>query len=34
WVHTDPDQFERYVAHLHDNKFTVVALRDLDNYIN
>ena len=34
WVHTDPDQFERYVAHLRDNKFTVVALRDLDNYID
>ena len=34
WVHTNPDQFERYVAHLRDNDFTVVALRDLANYID
>ena len=34
WVHTEPDLFERYVAHLRDNDFTVVALRDLDNFID
>jgi len=33
WVHTEPDLFERYVTHLRDNDFTVVALRDLDRYI-
>ena len=32
WVHTEPDQFERYITHLHDNNFTVVALRDLADY--
>ena len=34
WVDTKPDLFERYVTHLRDNDFTVVALRDLDRYIN
>ena len=34
WVDTEPDLFERYVTHLRDNDFTVVALRDLDDYIN
>lgn len=34
WVHTNPDQFERYVSHLRDNEFEVVALRDLDRYID
>ena len=34
WVDTKPDLFERYVIHLRDNDFTVVALRDLDRYIN
>jgi peptidoglycan/xylan/chitin deacetylase (PgdA/CDA1 family) len=34
WVDTKSDLFERYVTHLHDNDFTVVALRDLDRYID
>ena len=34
WVDTKPDLFERYVTHLRDNDFTVVALRDLDRYID
>ena len=34
WVHTEPNLFERCVAHLRDNDFTVVALRDLANYID
>ncbi len=34
WVDTKPDLFERYVTHLRDNDFTVVALRDLDRYIH
>ena len=33
WVNTAPDDFERYVGHLRDNDFTVVALRDLDRYV-
>lgn len=34
WVHTDPAEFERYVTHLRDNDFTVVALRDLGRYVD
>lgn len=34
WVHTEPDRFERYVAHLRDNNFNIVVLRDLDAYID
>lgn len=34
WVNTPPDQFERYVEHLRDNDFTVVALRDLGRYVD
>ena len=34
WVDTKPDLFERYVRHLRDNDFTVVALCDLDRYID
>ncbi len=34
WVDTKPDLFERYVTHLRDNDFTVVALRDLDRHID
>ena len=34
WVDTKSDLFERYVTHLRANDFTVVALRDLDRYID
>lgn len=33
WVNTDPDVFERYIAYLADNGFTVIALRDLKRYV-
>ena len=33
-VDTTPDLFERYITHLCNNDFTVVALRDLDRYID
>ena len=33
WVSTDRKKFERYMAYLKDNKFNVVALRDLVPYV-
>jgi peptidoglycan/xylan/chitin deacetylase (PgdA/CDA1 family) len=33
WVHTEPDFFERCVQHLVDHQHTVIALRDLANYV-
>ena len=33
WVHTEPDAFEFYVRYLQDNDCTVIALRDLDHYV-
>ncbi len=33
WVHTPPDRFERYMKYLYDNKYTVIALRDLAKYV-
>lgn len=29
WVHTPPEAFERYLTHLKDNGYRVIALRDL-----
>ena len=34
WVHTEPDVFESYMEYLSENGFTVIALKDLSNYIN
>ena len=34
WVHTEPEDFETYMEYLSDNGFTVIALQDLNNYIN
>lgn len=34
WVHTEPEDFETYIKYLSDNGFSVIALRDLNNYIN
>ena len=34
WVNTQPDVFERMMCHLHDNGYTVAALRDLIRYID
>ena len=34
WVNTPSERFEEYMKYLHDEKFTVVALRDLANYVD
>ena len=33
WVHTPPENFERYVRYLKEHDFRVVALQDLEPYI-
>jgi|GEM_PF-429838 len=33
WVHTDPEQFRKYMQHLKDEGCLVVALRDLAKYL-
>jgi peptidoglycan-N-acetylglucosamine deacetylase len=33
WVHTEPETFETYMKYLHDNGYTVIALRDLARYV-
>jgi peptidoglycan/xylan/chitin deacetylase (PgdA/CDA1 family) len=34
WVNTPPQLFEGYLKYMHDNHFTVIAMRDLKKYIN
>lgn len=34
WVTTPQEQFETYLKYLKDNHFTVIAMRDLEKYIN
>ena len=34
WVNTTKEQFEAYMKYLADNKFTVIALRDLAKYVD
>jgi peptidoglycan/xylan/chitin deacetylase (PgdA/CDA1 family) len=34
WVHTPPERFEEYMKYLHDERFTVIALRDLAKYVD
>jgi peptidoglycan/xylan/chitin deacetylase (PgdA/CDA1 family) len=34
WVHTPPERFEEYMTYLKDNGFNVIALRDLDRYVD
>jgi len=34
WVSTKPDDFARYMKHLHDNAYTVIAMRDLAKYVD
>lgn len=34
WVNTPPELFEEYLQYLHDNQYTVIALRDLDKYVD
>jgi peptidoglycan/xylan/chitin deacetylase (PgdA/CDA1 family) len=33
WVHTPPENFERYMRYLHQEKFRVIALRDIEPYL-
>nr|WP_310586577.1 polysaccharide deacetylase family protein [Larkinella insperata] len=34
WVTTPPAIFEDYMKYLHDNQYTVIALRDLEQYVD
>jgi hypothetical protein len=34
WVHTPTERFEEYMKYLHDEGFTVIALRDLERYVD
>jgi peptidoglycan/xylan/chitin deacetylase (PgdA/CDA1 family) len=34
WVHTPRERFEEYMKYLHDERFKVVALRDLSRYVD
>jgi len=34
WVDTKPEDFERYMKYLHDNDYTVIAMRDLAKYVD
>ncbi|MGE3819845.1 MAG: polysaccharide deacetylase family protein [Isosphaeraceae bacterium] len=34
WVHTPRDRFETYMKYLHDEKYKVIALRDLSRYVD
>ncbi len=33
WVHTPPERFREYMAHLKENGFKVIALRDLSQFV-
>jgi len=34
WVHTPRERFEEYMKYLHDERFRVIALRDLARYVD
>jgi peptidoglycan/xylan/chitin deacetylase (PgdA/CDA1 family) len=34
WVHTPPERFEQYMAYLHEQQFQVIALRDLEKFVD
>jgi peptidoglycan/xylan/chitin deacetylase (PgdA/CDA1 family) len=34
WVHTPPEKFEDYMTYLHENGYKVIALRDLERYVD
>ena len=34
WVHTPPERFAEYMKYLHDEGFKVIALRDLEKYVD
>ncbi len=33
WVHTEPDDFENYMSYLAENQYTVIAMRELSEYL-
>ena len=33
WVHTPPENFERYMRHLREQNYRVIALRDVEEYL-
>ena len=34
WVHTPQEMFERYMRYLHEHDYRVIALRDLEKYVD
>ena len=34
WVNLPPELFEEYLEYLHENKFKVMSLRDLEEYVD
>ncbi len=34
WVHVPRETFERFMDHLHEYNYQVIALRDLDKYVD
>ena len=34
WVHTTPEKFESYMKHLADHDYHVIAMRDLEKYVD
>ena len=34
WVNTPPERFREYMGYLNENKYRVVALRDVERYID
>ena len=34
WVHTPRERFEEYMAYLHENDYRVIALRDLEQWVD
>jgi hypothetical protein len=34
WVSTEPERFAAFMKHLHEHKYTVIALRDLAKYLD
>lgn len=34
WVHVPQEEFERFMAYLHEGRFKVIALRDLGKYVD
>lgn len=34
WVHTPPERFHEYMRYLHDEGYRVIALRDLEKFVD